>query len=346
MSNYELVGTFATWLDGCNAVGIRPPQALKPRFTRVPAVDERNGGKAGSILAFSDGKGCLCMNYRTGQKALVYYDYGTDRKITKAEISRRMAEVTAAREEERKAIEAGQRRLAAVAGEIYRCAKQSRSQLIHPYLVRKKLERFAGLLATMDHDSLQSLLKAHGSTQYVDFMKGRVLVIPLFGESGSISSLQFIDEEGRKSFLLGGKMSGSFWSSHALLRAQSHSQKVMGIAEGVATALAVNALYGVPCIAAMNAGNLGKAAKTVSTLLPDYKFRFYADKDASGIGEKEALAGWMDLPPDARAFPSVVVPDFTAEELQRWDAGQAGKPEEDRKGPTDFADLWLLRDHA
>ena len=338
-SNFQRVGLFATLAEGCAAVQITEPSILRPAWMRVKTLADRPGEKSGAVYAFADGRGYACMNWRLGVRALVFADYGKKDKPSQAEISARLKELQTAREEENKRIEAGYRLAANVSQELVRCSFYSACSPIHSYWRTKHLECFASLFGTLDKATAQSLMRSIGLKQRLDGLTGRLLVIPLLNERWQVVSVEFIDETGQKRFLAGGRKKGCFWGAPGHVPAVRKGE-VIGMAEGVATALAVTALYRRFCLAGMDAYNLEAAAQTALAVFEDCQFRFFADKDASGIGEQKAYAAWLALPPYARAAGGVRVPDFTQGDFQRWEAIQPGK------APTDFADLWVIRQQA
>jgi putative DNA primase/helicase len=125
----------------------------------------------------------------------------------------------------------------------------------HPYLYRKGVN-------------------AYGIRQ-----SGDSLVIPLRAD-GEIQSLQFINADGTKKFLTGGRIKGCYLSI-------GKPQDVIYIAEGYATGASIREATGAAVVVAFNAGNL----KTVTGLLrdkfPAIELIICAD-DANGVGLDKA----------------------------------------------------------
>ncbi|MCP4934778.1 MAG: toprim domain-containing protein, partial [bacterium] len=147
----------------------------------------------------------------------------------------------------------------------------------HPYLVRKDI-------------------KANGARLYKD-----ALVIPvLFG--GEISSLQFINEDGSKRFLSGGRITGGYFSIGTVKDAGA-----ICIAEGFATGATIHQATGHPVAIAFNAGNLEPVAQTMRQKLPDLPIIICADDDITTEGNPGTTkANHAALAIGAK----VVVPDF------------------------------------
>lgn len=152
-----------------------------------------------------------------------------------------------------------------------------------------------------------------------------------------ICSVQLIDESGRKTFLKGGRKKGLLWRPHGL-SFDAGTEGAIGIAEGVATAMSVTLLYSVPCVAALDAGNLLPCAETLRRQFPGHALRFYADKDASGVGEEKAKAAARSLTLQG-ARCAVLLPPFT-EEIEAEFTRRMGK------APTDFNDYWMIWSEA
>ena len=145
---------------------------------------------------------------------------------------------------------------------------------------------------------------------------------PLQDIHGSIRTVQFINEAGKKFFIKGG-MKGCFFLTKEL-----KSAEIIGIAEGVATALSVSQVQGFPVVAAMSCCNLKNIAQIIKEHYPKAELIILADK--GGNGEKMAKEA-------ARQTSSrVAVPEFTDEEVDKFKK-QTGKE------PNDFNDYYLVR---
>lgn len=133
----------------------------------------------------------------------------------------------------------------------------------HPYLVKKGI-------------------KNHGFRIASD---GR-LIAPVMID-GEITSLQYIDAQGGKLFLKGGKTAGGLWHLGGDLL---HSGDVVYIAEGAATASTIHEVTGKCVIVSFSAQNMTATAKYVRHVSGDQRdIVIVADNDESGTGEREAL---------------------------------------------------------
>lgn len=164
-------------------------------------------------------------------------------------------------------------------------------------------------IASAKHSYLSNKgVKAFGIKQ-----SGDALVIPLRAD-GEIQSLQFIEADGTKRFLIGGRIKGCY---HSIGKPQS----VIYIAEGYATAASIHEATGEAVVVAFNAGNLKMVTEVLRDKFPIIKLVICADDDLNGVGLAKANEA-------ARLFnATVVMPDF----------GE-NRPE----GVSDFNDLHQL----
>ena len=160
----------------------------------------------------------------------------------------------------------------------------------HPYLTRK-------------------LVNAYGIKQ-----SGDALIIPLRAD-GEIHSLQFINANGSKKFLTGGRIKSCYFSI-------GKPQDVIYICEGYATGASIYEATGDAVAIAFNAGNLLEVATAIHAKYPALKLVMCADDDVSGIGVDKANKAAQVVGAD------VVVPDFGD-----------NRPE----GVSDFNDLHQLK---
>lgn len=135
-------------------------------------------------------------------------------------------------------------------------------------------------LASDDHPYLKRKgIKAHGAKVTGD---GR-LMVPLFNESNTLSTLQYISSEGDKLYHPGGQTKGNFW----MIGTSEEKQRIY-IAEGFATAATVFEATSSPCIVAYSASNLVPVTETVKIIFPEKEIVIVADNDKSGVGQKYA----------------------------------------------------------
>jgi putative DNA primase/helicase len=190
---------------------------------------------------------------------------------TPEEIAGRERKVLEA-EAEREQARAG---AAAKAAAIWKAATHAPDD--HPYLVRRGI-------------------KANGAKLH----KG-ALLIPMCSD-GKIHSLQFINTDGGKKFLIGGRVAGCYFSIGTTKDAAA-----LCIAEGFATGATIREATGYPVAVAFNAGNLLAVAKTMCEKFPGLPLILCADDDS----QTEGNPGLTKATEAARAMGGLLAkPDF------------------------------------
>ena len=95
----EKLPVYATLEEACTALGVEPRSLSRAGFMATNLINDRRGRGDGRIKLFSDGKGGLVTNWKTGLTALFFYDY-KDRhngRISRKEWERLEAERKACR---------------------------------------------------------------------------------------------------------------------------------------------------------------------------------------------------------------------------------------------------------
>jgi putative DNA primase/helicase len=131
----------------------------------------------------------------------------------------------------------------------------------HPYLIKKRIK------------------------PYLSRIYKESLVIPVFSAKGELVNLQFIQGDGSKRFLSGGRKAGCFCS----IGEESEAKiSTILVAEGFATAASLHEVTGYRTIVAFDAGNLTAVAKTIKALASGASIIICADNDTNGVGEQKA----------------------------------------------------------
>jgi putative DNA primase/helicase len=141
-----------------------------------------------------------------------------------------------------------QKKARKVAAWILNRSRPARTQ--HPYLVRKSVKIFGDV-------------REHGGA----------LVLPLRDINGELHSLQFMDGDGAKKFLTGGRISGCFFTL------ADKADGPLVLCEGYATGASIHEATGHAVICAMNSGNLLDVAKAARQLWPQREIIVAADND-------------------------------------------------------------------
>lgn len=214
----------------------------KPHYIHL--VGDKRGRKAAWYVLFPEGYGSFGC-FKTGIKEK--WRQGKETRPDPAERQRRKAE-HAAKQRAWELNEAEEKQAARAKANVIWSSVMPATNA-HPYLVMKGIKNHG--------------LKLH---------EGR-LTIPLHDEKGILHSLQYIDAEGNKRFLSGGRKKGCFFLI-------GKNAKTLCIAEGYATAASIHEATGHMTAVAFDAGNLLPVALALRGLYPDAKIILCADNDA------------------------------------------------------------------
>ena len=255
------------------AAGVEtPPVIVADGKLHRFSSDRTRGDDAGWYVLHGDGVPAGCFgDWRTGLSKSWRADIG--RALTKAEVSAHRARVAAMRrareaEEARRQAEAREK-----AAAIWNAARHADAD--HPYLKRKGV-------------------KPYGLRLY----DGR-LIVKLCADD-TLHSLQFIDPDGDKDFLPGGRVRGCCYVIGSLANAP-----VACVAEGFATGATIHAATGYPVAVAFNAGNLTAVAKAMRARCPELRLILCADDDIGTNGNPgltkateaaRGVGGWLAVP--------------------------------------------------
>ena len=162
-------------------------------------------------------------------------------------------------------------------------------------------------------------IKPYGLKEFKD---KRTLIVPIRDGGGTLTSLQFIDEDGTKRFKSHGKVQGCYYSFGG------KPDAAVLICEGFATGASLHQITGYPVALAFNAGNLEAVALVLRAKLPEIRIIVCADNDrfteCGNVGMAKAAAAALAV------GGLLAVPQFASDE---------GKP-------TDFNDLHQQQDGA
>ena len=144
----------------------------------------------------------------------------------------------------------------------------------HPYLLRKGVEPL-DTFREIDGSVCASTLGHQPNSGGIP-LSGRLLVIPITQGEG-LSSVEFIDEQGRKSALAGrGSRAGGYWTTDPLPEGNGEGLTLL-IGEGVATVLSARAATGNIGISAFSEGNLFAVSSRIRQRFPSAALIILAD---------------------------------------------------------------------
>ncbi|MBF0098937.1 MAG: hypothetical protein HQM04_09635 [Magnetococcales bacterium] len=178
-------------------------------------------------------------------------------------------------------------RAVALAHEIIGASQDAQDD--NPYLARKQVSATANM-REIDYDTLVSILGYEPKGKAGRFQPGRILLIPI-ELNGTLSCLEMIGGDGKKSFLAGGTISGGgFWKSQEFPSGECIGLTIV-IGEGVSTTrtaeMGCDESVGV---AAMMNSNLPAVASALQLLYPFAKLVILADLvKATGLPDPYAV---------------------------------------------------------
>lgn len=276
--------------DAMIEAGLEPPDSISMdgKIHRFNSGTKGKPGhdKPGWYLVFGDGVpagrfGC----WRAGIEITWHADIG--RKLTQTEEmanARRMAEAKALRDA---ALEKQHEVASATVEKIWTDCGPASAE--HPYLKRKGVQ-------------------THGARVTGD---GR-LVVPLYDQDGTLSSLQYIAHDGGKLYHPGGATGGKFWMVGTM-----DEPGTLYVAEGFATAATIYEATGRPCVVAYSASSIVPVTSRLREMYGSSQdIVIVADHDKHGVGQKYADQA------SAKHGARVVIPPI--EGMDANDYAQAG----------------------
>ena len=253
----------AQLIDAMRAAGLEPPDHIEMdgkihRFRSGTKGSPGHGDKPGWYLVFGDGIpagrfGC----WRMGMEVTWRADVG--RKLTDFE---EMAHARRVNE-----------------SKVLREAAQERQHQVASETVEKIW--LSGVAAHPDHPYLKRKgIQTHGVRITGD---GR-LMVPLYDQDGTLSTLQYIDEDGGKLYHPGGKSGGKFWMIGSL-----DEPGPLYVAEGFATAATIYETTSRPCVVAYSASSLVPVTASLREMYgATQDIVIVADHDKHGVGQRYA----------------------------------------------------------
>lgn len=251
--------TFKTIQDAISAEGMTPPDVIPTgKITAFEGQGKSKNNKAARCFLFPDGRGGWFVDHSTG--LFQVWQAKRDKPFTEAERQELKERCERDRLERELEIAKGQQQAATKASKIFKHAVYADTSSLYCY--RKKVQPHGA--KTGDSGSLKG-----------------VLIVPLYDENFNLVNLQFIQADGTKRFLKGGKKSGCFWWL-------GKKTPTVLIAEGFATAGSLYEATGNQVFIAYDAGNLANVAKIVRRKNPDAEIIIMGDNDLSGTGQNAA----------------------------------------------------------
>lgn len=224
---------------------------------RVHVEGDRPGKKSGSYVLHVDKHPAGYFEHFPQGLKVFWRLSGSGIKQMSLAMRRQIEEERKKRQDERRAL---QKQTAEKARFIWDKAKPVSESAQHPYLLKK-------------------CIKPHG----VRLGLHNRLIVPLYTETRKLVNLQFIDPDGEKRFLAGGKKRDCF----GVIGNSADIERLL-ICEGWATGASLHEELGVFVMVAMDAGNLEPVAQAARRLFPDAEIIIAGDNDETGTGQAAA----------------------------------------------------------
>ena len=300
-------------LDFLAKCGIEPYSesdiVMDSTLHRFRTRDDKPSETSGAILIHTDGwPAGYVQDWRKGIKENWKYDItGLDdeqKKYFNSEEYKKKCD-----EKERKAREKREaKQLKAVADARRLWERLDFAPEQHPYSVQKHIACFT-----------EECLRYNPNT--------KSLAVPLRDINGQLQSIQWIPEEGHKSFFMDAAIESAFWSVWLEVLDENPKEALL-LGEGFATMAKVFELTKKPCVAAMSCYSLEKVARQLREKYPEAKIIITADNDWEterkhdrnpGLLYANAVANSSVL--GVKLADGVINPEFTEEDvgLSDWD---------------------------
>ena len=211
-------------------------------------------------------------NYHEGgeSQTVALYDKSSQEDMTEAEREAIRERLRQEKEEERHKREVMQKNASTLANQIFYKLPQAGAE--NPYLKKK------GCIPMGDMRECDASDAAYSVPQP---LSGKILVIPVWDSTGQIVSLQYIDGEGNKRFLKGGKKQGCFF---LIPSKNGRDTGPVLIGEGVATMASACLATGYAGLVAFDAGNLEAVGHVALWKYFGEELIFLADNDVHDDG--------------------------------------------------------------
>ncbi len=241
--------------------GLEPPEVIDPgKFHRMPGLNKLRGNTAAWCMLFPDQLGGVFGDFSTALEEK--WQSNKEKLLTSVELSQRnelLQEVKRKTQEE----EVNKQKLAAQkAAAIWKDALSVSRE--HAYLINKQVQS-------------HTLKLYEGDLSIGGMSCNQSLIVPI-RQGKQLYSLQFINSEGEKRFLTGGRKKGGYFS---LGKLKAEHSATLCIAEGFATGATIHEVTNNPVAVAFDSGNILEVACYFRKLFPDLQIIICADDDFS-----------------------------------------------------------------
>lgn len=266
--------------NACDEIGVifqEVPADGDFHYLDVGGKPPRNG--AGRIKLFPDGEGGMVWNHTKDDGYRLFW-VTSDHSLTPAELAERKKRVKEERKRVERELVAERQKAAKLAHDVLTAAQLPDN---NAYLLRKQVKP-TKRLRQIELDALVEIIGYHPQVKG-ELLSGEwILIVPVGRRDLGITTVEMIDEAGRKPALYGGLKKGCYWSTG--LPDGDGTGLTIGIGEGVATMLTFYMATDCIGIAALSCGNLKTVAQYIQGRYPSARFIIVSDV---GHGEKAAI---------------------------------------------------------
>jgi putative DNA primase/helicase len=280
--------------EAIQTTGLIPPDVIEPgKLHRFPGIGKRNGNTAGWCKLFNDGVGGVFGDWAEGFTESWQAKRETPFTLAERETFKRHVEE--ARAQAKVEREAKQAEAAGKAAALWKAGRRAHDS--NPYLIRKDVKAVQSIRELTAREVADLLGYAPRSSG--EPLSGRILLVPIkIGDA--LSTLELIDEAGRKSVIAGGAKAGGYWAAQPLPDGDGAGLTLL-IGEGVATVLTAREATGHYGVAALSSGNLEAIAQIMRHRYPAARIIILTDVgNGQDKARKAALA----------AVAHLAIPDF------------------------------------
>lgn len=251
MSAHEAISDFIAFMQ---ANGVVPTENIAPRLAsgsliRFSCEGDKGKRKNGWAILYLDERPAGAFgNYKQNTGTLKWKADSKRPALTLDEREALQREWNAAKEKREEERRGNERQAMLDAAELW--SKSQPASPDHGYVAAKRIDP-AGLRQS-----------------------GRLLLIPMCDEEGTVWNIQTITPDGTKRFLRGGRIDGLF---HIIGSFEDAREAVF--VEGYSTGSSVHRASGLPVIVGFNTSNLPKVARLWAEARPDLNYTVFADDD-------------------------------------------------------------------
>ncbi|MBT9165372.1 MAG: Regulatory protein RepA [Chloroflexi bacterium] len=150
----------------------------------------------------------------------------------------------------------------------------STDAISNPYLLKKHLQNHVNAttsLAQIDASLVKPLI-GYAPRRDEKPLSGSLLIVPLFNASSEMVNVELIAGDSLKVSLYGGPRRACFWPTRLL-----RDGETIGLAEGVATAMSIDAALNIAVVSVGGCGNFAPVIESLAKEFPKSRFIVFSD---------------------------------------------------------------------